>query len=184
MSEHEDLIMRRSAEIICQKGGDILNVGFGMGIIDGYIRQLNPTSHTIIEAHPGVVQRAFELDFDKTATIHQTDWRQLVEDWIQRDIKFDGIYFDTIILDWHVNEWLDFSKIAHQLVKPGGIYAYFNHNAAALEPNLEQIICDTGFTPQHEMISLSDIKQNIEGEFNPKLLNETDYKLIWYIKNE
>lgn len=184
MSEHEDLIMRRSAEIICQKGGDILNVGFGMGIIDGYIRQLNPTSHTIIEAHPGVVQHAFELGFDKTAAMHQADWRQVVEDWIQRDIKFDGIYFDTIILDWHVNEWLDFSKIAHQLVKPGGIYAYFNHNAAALEPNLEQIICDTGFTPQYEMISLSDIKQNIKGEFNPKLLNETDYKLIWYIKNE
>ena len=31
--------MKRHAEIICASGGDVLNVGFGMGIIDGFIGQ-------------------------------------------------------------------------------------------------------------------------------------------------
>jgi hypothetical protein len=31
--------MERHAEVICRGGGDVLNVGFGMGIIDGFIQQ-------------------------------------------------------------------------------------------------------------------------------------------------
>jgi type IV protein arginine methyltransferase len=49
--------MKRHAEIICPtKGLHVLNVGFGMGIIDSYIQERHePASHTIIEAHPDVV---------------------------------------------------------------------------------------------------------------------------------
>lgn len=36
------------------QGGDVLNVGFGLGIIDTAIQSHRPRSHTIIEAHPDV----------------------------------------------------------------------------------------------------------------------------------
>lgn len=39
MMDWETDLMRRHAEIICRKGGDVLNVGFGMGIVDGFIRE-------------------------------------------------------------------------------------------------------------------------------------------------
>ena len=39
MMDWEAPLMERHAEIICQGGGDVLNVGFGMGIIDGCIQQ-------------------------------------------------------------------------------------------------------------------------------------------------
>lgn len=35
----ETPLMERHAAIICEGGGDVLNVGFGMGIIDGFIQQ-------------------------------------------------------------------------------------------------------------------------------------------------
>ena len=38
MMDGEAPLMERHAEIICQGGGDVLNVGFGMGIIDGCIQ--------------------------------------------------------------------------------------------------------------------------------------------------
>ena len=40
--------------------GDVLNVGFGMAIIDTAIQQSALETHTIIEAHPQVVARAEE----------------------------------------------------------------------------------------------------------------------------
>ena len=54
-------LMKRHAEIICPtKGLHVLNVGFGMGIIDTFIQENHaPASHTIIEAHPDVVMRFY-----------------------------------------------------------------------------------------------------------------------------
>lgn len=43
-----------------QRGLDILNIGFGMGIFDGVIQSMGSDkirSHTIVEAHPGVLQK-------------------------------------------------------------------------------------------------------------------------------
>ena len=38
MSTDEDLIMEESANILCQNRGTVLNVGFGLGVIDNYIK--------------------------------------------------------------------------------------------------------------------------------------------------
>jgi protein arginine N-methyltransferase 2 len=35
----------------------VLNVGFGMGIVDAAIQRRSPRTHTIVEAHPGVHAR-------------------------------------------------------------------------------------------------------------------------------
>ena len=68
MDDQETLIMEESAKVICKNGGDILNVGFGLGIIDSYIQQHKIKSHTIIEIHPGVIQHAKNLGFDITTS--------------------------------------------------------------------------------------------------------------------
>ena len=49
MGSWEDPLMKRHAEVACENGGDILEIGFGMGISANYIQQQNPDSHTIIE---------------------------------------------------------------------------------------------------------------------------------------
>ena len=58
MMDWEDNIMSASAAYICQNGGDILEIGFGMGISANYIQTHTIASHTIIENHPQIITKA------------------------------------------------------------------------------------------------------------------------------
>ena len=58
MMDWEDSIMKASADYICGNGGDILEFGFGMGISAGHIQNNNINSHTIIENHPQIIEKA------------------------------------------------------------------------------------------------------------------------------
>ncbi|KAF2324296.1 hypothetical protein GH714_011778 [Hevea brasiliensis] len=51
MMAWEKPLMEAHAKAVCSGGGHILNIGFGMGLVDTAIQQYNPT-HTIVEAHP------------------------------------------------------------------------------------------------------------------------------------
>ena len=44
-------------QAICSGGGDVLNIGFGLGLVDSAIQSHNPRSHTIVEAHPDVLRK-------------------------------------------------------------------------------------------------------------------------------
>lgn len=49
MMEWERPLMRRHAAAVCHRGGHVLNVGFGLGIVDGFIQEHGVAEHTIIE---------------------------------------------------------------------------------------------------------------------------------------
>ena len=66
MMDWEDPIMSASSAYITEGGGDILEVGFGMGISSNYIQSHNISSHTIIENHPQVIEKAIEWSKDKS----------------------------------------------------------------------------------------------------------------------
>lgn len=68
----EGPLMEQHAALICAKGGDVLNVGFGLGLIDMAIQKHNPKNHHIIEAHPDVYQHMLDQGWDKkdNVTIH------------------------------------------------------------------------------------------------------------------
>ena len=51
MMDWESPIMEKSAEIVCRKGGKILNVGFGLGLVDFFIEKYDIEEHWIIEPH-------------------------------------------------------------------------------------------------------------------------------------
>lgn len=92
MMSWEAPIMEKSAEFVCQNGGDILEIGFGMGIASDYIQAHNPTSHTIIEMHPQIAERARAWASDKpNVTIIEGDWIKEIDSLG----NFDGIFFDT-----------------------------------------------------------------------------------------
>lgn len=57
MMAWEKPLMEAHAKAVCSGGGHILNIGFGMGLVDTAIQQYAPTSHTIVEAHPEVYER-------------------------------------------------------------------------------------------------------------------------------
>ena len=57
MMDWEDDIMSASAAYVTEGGGDILEIGFGMGISAGYIQSHSISSHTIIENHPQILEK-------------------------------------------------------------------------------------------------------------------------------
>ena len=136
MMEWERDIMEHDAGVICKNGGDILNVGFGLGIIDGYIQSHNPNSHWIIESHPDVYDKMVKdgwLDKPNVNIIFKT-WQEALEDLP----KFDGIYFDT----WNEDQFL-FDEYANRILKEGGIYSFFNNPRISdkiLNPLTQQIL--------------------------------------------
>ncbi|ORX60500.1 hypothetical protein DM01DRAFT_1332651 [Hesseltinella vesiculosa] len=91
----EGPLMVEHAKVMCPKEGlDVLNVGFGLGLIDSELQKYKPKNHFIIEAHPDVYAHMKELGWDKKpgVTILFGRWQDMVPTLTQ---SFDGIFFDT-----------------------------------------------------------------------------------------
>jgi len=120
MMDWEDEIMKQQAESICMNGGDVLNVGFGMGIIDSYIESHRPRTHWIIEGHPDVQRKIIEDGWLKKPHVKVIfkPWQEV----LYHLPKFDGIYFDT----W-AEDQSEFDTHVKNMLKPDGIYTFFNN---------------------------------------------------------
>jgi len=120
MMSWEAPIMEKSAEFVCQNGGDILEIGFGMGIASDYIQSHSPTSHTIIELHPQIAERARAWASDKpNVTIIEGDWIEEIDSLG----NFDGIFFDT----WGVfGHWGDVANKTSEHANSGCHITFWN----------------------------------------------------------
>ena len=49
--------MKQAAKTICKNGGRVLNIGFGLGIIDTFIQEEGVEEHWIVESNPTVLQK-------------------------------------------------------------------------------------------------------------------------------
>tara|TARA_Y100000385_G_scaffold237257_1_gene251690 strand:- start:158 stop:724 length:567 start_codon:yes stop_codon:yes gene_type:complete len=92
MMDWEHPLMSASAAYVCENGGNILEIGFGMGISAGYIQSHSITTHTIIENHPDVIPRAQLWAATKAnVNIITGSWYD-VKDSLS---TYDGIFYDT-----------------------------------------------------------------------------------------
>jgi len=101
MMDWEDAIMKKSADYVCKNGGDILEIGFGMGIAANYIQANSINSHTIVENHPQIIEKAKTWAADKpNVNIIESDWNTAKDK--RRKIclaTYDGIFYDTFADD-------------------------------------------------------------------------------------
>ena len=118
MMSWESPIMEKSAEYICENKGDILEIGFGMGICSDYIQAQGVNSHTIVEIHPQIVERLLTWAEDKdNVTI-------VIGDWNSADLgTYDGIFIDTFGDD----NWSSFKVFALSKGKSGAKVTYWNN---------------------------------------------------------
>jgi tRNA G46 methylase TrmB len=65
MMAWEKPLMEAHAKAVCSGGGHVLNIGFGMGLVDTAIQQYAPAMHTIVEAHPEVYERMLRTGWGK-----------------------------------------------------------------------------------------------------------------------
>jgi len=107
----EEGIMRETVRKLCldhpkASGLKVLNIGFGLGIIDGLFQSLPshyPTRHVIIEAHPDVLQHMRETGwYDKPGIkILEGKWQDFLDsDDLLSSGGFDVIYTDTFSEDY------------------------------------------------------------------------------------
>ncbi|MGH9628563.1 MAG: class I SAM-dependent methyltransferase, partial [Bryobacteraceae bacterium] len=128
-------LMEAMAGIVSETPGDILEVGFGLGISATYIQEHNVRSHTIIECNNDVLARArrwMENYKDRDIHLVQGKW----QDATAGLGAFDGVFFDTYPTDEEeyrraviesVTFAGDFFPVAAQLLRPGGIFTYYTN---------------------------------------------------------
>ncbi|XP_010530510.1 PREDICTED: protein arginine N-methyltransferase 2 [Tarenaya hassleriana] len=122
MMAWEKPLMEAHAKAVCSGGGHVLNVGFGMGLVDTAIQQYKPTSHTIIEAHPEVYKRMLQTGWGEKENVKIIFGRW--QDVLPQLESYDGVFFDTY--GEYYEDLREFHQHLPKLLKPGGIYSFFN----------------------------------------------------------
>jgi len=155
MMEWERPIMKCHAQILLENciptkndpyksRGRVLNIGFGLGIIDTIIQEeYKPDVHYIIEAHNDVYKKMLDDGWDKKpgVVICFGRWQDILpklrSEQYQQNIglEFDGIFFDTYaehsydMEDFHKQITMSTSNGGEKsslLSKPHGVYSFFN----------------------------------------------------------
>jgi protein arginine N-methyltransferase 2 len=105
---------------------NILNIGFGMGIIDTLIQEREPTNHYISEAHPDVLKKLEDDGWlkKKNVTVLKGRWQDTLPELLNKGVFFNGIYYDTY--SEHYSDMLDLFDLIVGLLKPSGIFSFFN----------------------------------------------------------
>lgn len=122
MMAWEKPLMEAHAKAVCAGGGHILNIGFGMGLVDTAIQQYSPVTHTIIEAHPQVYDRMIRTGWGEKESVKIIFGRW--QDVLSQLESYDGIFFDTY--GEYYEDLREFHQHLPTLLKPGGIYSFFN----------------------------------------------------------
>lgn len=94
MHDWETELMKRKADFICENGGDILEIGFGMGICSNFIQGHQIKTHTICEIHPQIIPILKTWAKDKpNVKILEGCW------WDSKGLldKYDGIIYDAYL---------------------------------------------------------------------------------------
>ena len=144
MMNWEDGLMKKHADYVCSNGGDILEIGFGMGISANYIQQNNPASHTIVENHPQIIVKAKEWAQGKSnVTIIEGSWI----DNLSQLSEYDGVFYDT----YGDTDLDSFGEHLPSLVKEGGVATWWNSKGET-----ENVFGIEGVAYEHVDISAPD----------------------------
>ena len=116
MMAWERPLMERMAAIAGARRGDVLEIGYGMGLSCDAVQALRPRvrSHTIIEAHPQIIERARLWAEGRTnVTIVEGRWQDVLPERV-----FDGVSFDVF---GGLGQRVAFFSRLGELLRPGGV---------------------------------------------------------------
>ena len=190
MSDWEDPIMVKHAEIVTKNGGDILESGFGMGISATHKQSHDINSHTIIEINDDVYERLVEWAKDKPNVITiKGDWADSIP-----NKQYDAIFYDPY---GDMRNKPNFPWLIAPYCKEGTIVSWYNN---VLRPSS---IYSEGYEKVHhywdndrityhevelEIPEEARIQWYLEGEGNiyyaPEIImgeqdNRDEFKRIW-----
>jgi protein arginine N-methyltransferase 2 len=138
MSWEAPLMEAHAAVLAPAPGLTVLNVGFGLGLVDAALQARRPTRHVIIEAHPGVHARMLVDGWAARpgVTVLFGRWQDVIGEAAAIGAAaggYDGVFFDTY--GEFYAEMREFHTHLPRLLKAptgdaaapgGGIYSFFN----------------------------------------------------------
>lgn len=186
MMAWETSIMQRTVDLLIPQSSPplrILNIGFGMGIIDTMFASTSPASHHIIEAHPDVLARLqtpghkFGKEWDASAPemgsykIHAGRWQEILPTLIEENLQFDVIYFDTFG-ESYMELKMFFSEYVIGLLSENGKFSFFNGLGAdrkvcydVYTKVAELDLCDAGLDVDWTEVDVEELGGEGEGEW-------------------
>ncbi len=139
MQDWESPLMEEMARVVTEGGGDVLEVGFGMGISATFIQEHGSRSgirsHTIIECNKDVIaqfERWRARYPDRDIRLIRGKWQEVTD---QLGL-YDGVFFDTYHNDEkefvdHILEEVTFAEhffpTAAACLRPGGVFTYYSN---------------------------------------------------------
>ena len=129
ISDFEIPYMKKLGEIVTRNGGDILNIGYGMGIVDKEIEafreERNIKDHYIIELNQHLAKQASKEKYPWK--VIEGDWDEVVDGF--RGEQFDGIVYDgyPLTLEEVHRDGIDFIEriVQRNLLKKNGILTFY-----------------------------------------------------------
>jgi protein arginine N-methyltransferase 2 len=172
MMAWESDIMRKSAKALLPTPGlKVLNIGHGMGIVDGFFQEQGPSAHHIIEAHADVVAEMKRRGWDSKpgVVIHQGRWQDILPGLVAEGEMFDAIYYDTFAESY--GDFRDFfSEQVIGLLEQEGRWGFFNGMGAdrqisydVYQKVAEMDLFEAGFDVQWEEIAVPKLEGEWEG---------------------
>lgn len=142
--------MKALADVAASNGGNVLEVGFGLGVSAGYIQKSKKlVNHFIVEPHPEIIKYAIRLFPDSLQSgrmnLIQGFWEDVLPYF--EDGQFDGILFDTNPLSQETQffHFFPFFKDAFRLLKDGGVFTYFSDETEKITPGHLELLQQVGF---------------------------------------
>jgi guanidinoacetate N-methyltransferase len=140
MEEWQVPLMRAMAEVATASHGDVLEIGFGLGVSAGFIQELGVRSHTVVECNDSVVERfhAWAAGYPgRDIRLVHGKWQDTVDQLRQ----YDGVFFHTFPLD--EQEYIEtavnsvtfaehFFPTAASVLRPGGVFTYMTNEIDSL----------------------------------------------------
>ena len=151
MQDWEHPLMRKLAENACESKGDILEVGFGMGISASYVQDCGVRSHTIIEINKGVAERFEKWRAERPGSDIRLAfgvWQDVIDGLGQ----FDGILYDTYPTNEEefvktlgpkvVTLAANFFPAAAAHLRPGGVFSYYTNEIDSLSRAHQRLLLE------------------------------------------
>jgi spermidine synthase len=140
MMAWEAPLMERMAELAASRRGDVLEIGFGMGLCAGALQRLAPRSHTIVEAHPQIAERARAWASGRAGVrVLEGRWQDRLADLT----SYDGIAFDVF---GGVGQREAFFAELSRLLRPGGLATLWLADDRDMPAALAGVLRSQGFT--------------------------------------
>lgn len=150
MQEWERPAMKAMAEFAAQGHGDVLEVGFGMGISATYMQEIGVRSYTLVECNDGVIEA-----FEKWRSGYPNNDIRLIrgkwQDTLDQFGTYDGVFFDAFPtseqeVTTYVRNSVTFAEaffpVASKCLRDGGVFTYFTDEDDSLSRPHQRAVLD------------------------------------------